>query len=339
MTSNKKKKAMQMTALKLSGSLATVAATALLAACTTFGHKGPGADDDGLAAANEKNTVVIQAGQTDPVVAGHDRQYWLDLRQQKDLNARMRGALATGEAESVVNLARARLAKHPGDAEALTMLAASLALTRNYDLAAYYASQLEKVQPGSPVALNIKGLAAMLMPRARMADFRMAQAYFQQAFNADGSQIAPGLNLGNLQLELGNAAGASQTFASVAGRCDHCTAALMGLGVSSSRAGEFDKAKAAFQAVLAKNPNHAGALYNLALVYQNGYNDNKQAETYLFKLLNDSRTKNVAMREKAQVVLRMIKGEANTDDRRAIADGGSTDDAEVLMTGADKDED
>ena len=63
--------------------------------------------------------------------------------------------------------------------------------------------------------------------------------------------------------------------------------------------------EAAFEAVLSKNSHHAGALYNLALVYKNGYHDRTKAEKYLFALLNESRTKNVALREKAQVVLRI----------------------------------
>lgn len=320
--------------------LLNVAAVAVLSgACSTFGAKGPGADDDGLAAGAGQSTVVIQAGQSDPVVASHDRRYWLDLRQKKDVQARLRGALATGEGEAAVQLAKARLAKHPGDPEATAELAAALVLTRNYELAAYYASQLDRLQPGNPIARNIRGLATMLGSKARMADFRRAEADFQQAFDADATQIAPGLNLGNLQLELGNAGGASQTFARVVERCGQCTPGLMGLGIALSRSQQWPKAEAAFQSVLARNPKHAAALYNLALVYKNGYHNKDKAEKCLFALLNDSRTKNVALRERAQVVLRIMKGEASQEERTAVADDETgKGDAEVLMTGAAKDD-
>jgi tetratricopeptide (TPR) repeat protein len=320
-------------------------AALLAAGCTSV---GPGARDEALAPTKDGGaTVVIQPGQEEPVVATHDRQYYLQQRRSKDPGQRLRGSLATGEAEAAIQLAKARLAKQPGDVEALTMLTSALALTKNYTLAAYYAGQLQRLQPGSPVALNIKGLAVMLSPKARLGDFKTAVGYFQEAFSADESQIAPGLNLGNLQLELGNAAAAAETFSQVAGRCGQCVAGLMGEGIALARSREYKKAEAAFQAVLSKRPNHAGALYNLALVYRNGYNNPKQAEKYLYSVLNDSHTKNVALKERAQVVLRMIKGEATRAERTEMADdeapaaqaGKETvkddpKDAELLMTGA-----
>lgn len=332
--------------LKQHSKLGLVLGFALAAqACTTFGHKKGGGDDDGLA--KSQDAVVTQVARLDPVVSNHDRKYWLDLRGSKALVPRLQGALATGEAEAAVGLAKAWLAQHPGDVQGMTMLAAALAMSRKYDLAAYYASLVEKAQPGNGTALNIKGLAIMLSPNRKVADYRVAMEYFKQAYEADASQIAPALNLASLQLELGNAGGAAATFEAAAARCDRCNASLMGMGIAYSRARQFDKAKGAFQDVLAKNPNHAGALYNLALVHRNGYNDNKQAEKYLFALLNDSRTKNTDLKERAQTVLRRMKGE-KTSDERMIADedepapaaptAEDEKDAELLMTGAELDD-
>src|SRR5690606_27569991 len=97
-------------------------------------------------------------------------------------------------------------------------------------------------------------------------------------------------NLGNLQLELGNATAASATFQQVVDRCGRCTVGLMGYGVASSRSGKYADATKAFDEVLSKNPNHGAALYNLALVQKNGYNNHKQAEKYLETMLAKSRT-------------------------------------------------
>lgn len=313
------------------------------AACTTFGRK------EGTPDKAPEGAVVHQPTRKDPVLSQHDRQYWVDLRQSKKLMPKLHGAMATGEAEVSVQLARAYLAKKPGDAQGLTMLAAALAMSRNYDLAAYYATLAERAQPGNSAALNIRGLAMMLGPNRRIADFQQAQELFRQSFEADATQVAAGMNLGALALEIGNASVAVQAFEEVVTRCNRCVAGLMGYGVAMSRTKSWDKANSAFAEVLKKKPNHPGALYNLALVQKNGYNNSKQAEQFLFALLNDSGTKDVAVRERAHTVLRMIKGEATREERTMIADGESSEggesakepslgderDAELLMTGSE----
>lgn len=309
-------------------------AVAAMTACTTMSKPSGG---KGL-------PVVQQQGQKEPVVASQSRSYWLDMRQAKAVLPRIDGALATGESQAAVDLARGYLAKHPGDAHAMTVLAAALALSRNYDLAAYYASVVERQHPGDAVALNIKGLAMMLQPKARASDYLRAADYFQRAMDADQSQIAPGLNLGGLQLEMGNAQAAALTFAKTAARCGGCTAANMGLGIAQERLKKHDAAVASFNAILGKSPNHAGALYNLALVYKNGYNDSKLAEKYLDQLLRKAKTRDPRLKDRAQTVLRSIKGEASHDERTAIAEddgevappkGNDKEDAELLMSGAE----
>lgn len=307
------------------------AAIALVAlsgtACTTL------AGGDQLTQA--KTTVVTQAGHKEPVVSAHDRNYWVDLRGKTAAMPKMNGALATGEAQAAIDLARDYLAKRPGDADGMTMMASALVMNRNYDLAAYYADLVIKARPNDPAALNIKGLAAMLTPRARVADFRRAQALFQASFDGDNRQVAAGLNLGALELELGNAAGAEQTFGQASKRCEECNVAMLGYGVASARAGHFAQAKGAFESVLKKNPSHSEALYQLALVQKNGYNNSKQAEKYLRQLLADPKIKNVAARERAQSVLRSMNGEASREERTQVAKGDDAKDAELLMTGAD----
>ena len=146
--------------------VAVVLAAAASSGCTTFGRKSDGDVNQAV-----KSTVVTQVGSKTPVVAGKDRNYYLEMRQKKDLRARTIGSLATGESDAAVGLAKARLAKNPGNAEALTQLAAALALTRNYELASYYATLADRVRPGNAETLNVRGLAAMLTPSAKMSDF------------------------------------------------------------------------------------------------------------------------------------------------------------------------
>src|SRR5688572_25402508 len=78
-------------------------ALAALSSCTTFGRQ----DQGGVA--GPSTIVVAQADDEDPTYSKHDRQYWLDQRQSTRLMPRLRGAMATGEAETSVQLAKARL--------------------------------------------------------------------------------------------------------------------------------------------------------------------------------------------------------------------------------------
>lgn len=311
----------------------------LVGACTTLGRRARVSDVERDSPAQ---AVVGQPHRKGAVVSSQPRKYWLNLRQSKQALPRIHGALATGEADAAVDLARAYLAKHPGDLHGLTLLAAALAMARSYEMADYYASLVLKTQPENAAALNIRGIAVMMKPRNKTADFRLAVEYFQRALSAEPTQIAAGMNLGSLQLELGDARAASSTFDDVVRRCGGCTEALMGQGIAAARSQEFDKAKTAFESVLAKNSRHPGALYQLALVHKNGFNNRKQAEKHLFALLNDPQGQaDQAMKERAQSVLRAMKGEKDIQERAMIADksdrssAADDQDAELLMSSSE----
>lgn len=333
-----------MTTMLTTKLITTLLAGALLAACTTSGKKTAG---EGDLAKSTGESVVQQQGRTEPVVSQHERKYWLDMRQSKGILPRIDGALATGEATAALDLARGYLAKHPGEPRAMMALSAALVMNRSYDLAAYYAGLVEKQQPGNAAALNVKGMAAMLTPKARLADFQKAIGFFQAALDADATHVAAGLNLGSLYLELGNAKAAGEVFAKTVQRCDDCTAALMGHGIAMARSQQKEKAVKSFEAVLARHGRHTGAMYQLALVYKNGYNDRKKAEKYLFQILAEKSPADQYAKERAQTVLRVLKGEASSEERTMIAeDEGETapaaakedkNDAELLMTGSEFD--
>lgn len=312
---------------------------ALSLGCVTLGKRTVSDQSDHQATANQ---VVAQPGQSEAVFSNKPREYWLSLRQSKQLLTRFSGALATGEAEEAVTLARSHLAKNPGDIQGLRFLAAALALNQKYELAEFYAGLVESQQPGDAFALNIRGIATMVRPKNRFLDYKRAEDYFARAFAADSRLIAAGLNLGSLRLELGDAKAALATFETVTQQCGGCSAGFMGQGIAASRTREFAKAKSAFEAVLAKNPRHAGALYHLALVYKNGYNDKKQAERHFLALLNDKGRKvDAYMKERANSALRAMKGEKNIEDRVMVAEGATPDssdeasDADLLMSSAE----
>jgi|GEM_PF-1057701 len=318
-----------------------VTASLSLAGCITTSSQYGAAGEGGVMPQSSvaRSGVVSQIGARDPLLAPHPRNYWLDQRQAKAMMPRAQAALATGEPELVVNMAKAKLARTPGDPGALTMLAAALTMSHQYDLAAYYAAQLEQVQPGNSFALNVKGMAAMLAHKTTMNDYRLAQDYFQKAMDNDPMQIAAGLNLGSLQLELGNARGAATVFKTVAERCGACTAAQIGYGRALARSGEFREAAAVFKDVLKKHPENPAAQYNLALVYKNGFHDKAKAQSYLVAVIKNSHNRDQSLKNRAQIVLRSLSGQKAMDERARLASdpapSADEQDAAILMTGAE----
>jgi len=318
-----------------------VTASLSLAGCITTSSQYGAAGEGGVMPQSSvaRSGVVSQIGARDPLLAPHPRNYWLDQRQAKAMMPRAQAALATGEPELVVNMAKAKLARTPGDPGALTMLAAALTMSHQYDLAAYYAAQLEQVQPGNSFALNVKGIAAMLAHKTTMNDYRLAQDYFQKAMDNDPMQIAAGLNLGSLQLELGNARGAATVFKTVAERCGACTAAQIGYGRALARSGEFREAAAVFKDVLKKHPENPAAQYNLALVYKNGFHDKAKAQSYLVAVIKNSHNRDQSLKNRAQIVLRSLSGQKAMDERARLASdpapSADEQDAAILMTGAE----
>ncbi len=280
------------------------------------------------------NTFVVQGQSQAYAYSTEERNYWLKSRASKTAKTQALGALATGEAESAVELARAALQKNPADISALSILASSLTVLKEYELAFYYADELEKVYPESALAANIKGLATMLKLKPRASDFALAKQYFRTAMERDSREIAAGLNLGYLELELGQHQSAQSIFEDVAQRSNkECLAATLGVGIASLRAGKPDIAKKALEEILAKNPNHPDALYHLALVYKNGYNNPEKARNYLTTLLKRTKIQNLAIKERASSTLRKMNGESPVKEREAIAQTESEDDALILQAG------
>lgn len=324
-------------------------------ACVTWSRGEKSAEGASGGAAGE--SVVSQIGDKGATISRRSRSYWLSQRDSKDLMARTKGALATGDADAAESFARAYLAKHPGDAEGFAMLASALMLGRKYELAAYYAAEADRLQPGKSRILNIKGLANALGTQRTIHDYQGSLALFKQAFESDERNIAAGLNLGSLYLEMGNPTAAAEVYAKVSERCGQCVPAQMGLGVSLARTKRYSDSVQAFDLVLKRVPNHSGALYHLAVVYKNGLKNPKKAEGYLYAILQSKGERNAAVRERANTLLRAIKGEADPSDRvlasddqdekrpgqsKANAKGSAgdnsaapVDDGELLMSGAE----
>jgi len=283
--------------------LLTILAT--VSSCATFGRKNSGP-------AYDPNSIVVQrSGQASPIITTHNRQFWVNLRQNSDDDAtRLYATLATGEWEAAEHEARKYLRQKPRSRAGLIVLTSALSLGKKFQLAAYYAKELEKQFPNDADALNVQALAVLMQPQNRIQDFRQAIELLERAVAADGRQIAAALNLANLQLMLGDSNAAASSFALAKTRCNNCRDALIGSGTANSRSGQYAQAKKDFQQVLSKDKNDQDALYRLALVENNGYNNRDQASKLLNQLLADRSASNL-LRERANVLLRRIEGRSD----------------------------
>jgi tetratricopeptide (TPR) repeat protein len=245
-----------------------------------------------------------------------DRDAWVQIRNStKNEHIRLYAALGAAEWDVAVSDARAFLQNRPQDEVALTVLAIGLAMKKNYSMAAYYANLLNQYHPGNPEVYNILGLAAMNKPGATFQDYQLAKEYFEKAFDGSGQQIASGLNLAHLNLEMGNAEAARDIFQAVRPRCGDCIEAMMGYGIASSRLRDFAKAEEVFNEILKRDAHNPYARFYLALVARYGRNDNKAAISHLTALVEDPEIKNVEMQRKGNFLLRRIQAEVYSEPK------------------------
>ncbi len=287
-------------------------ATSLLLAhgCNTTGTTSNASKEvSGIKMGFAEDPIVLQtSGKTLMKQISRDR--WVSLRNSsKSELVRLYANLGAAEWDIAIADARKYLENHPQDETAITVLALALTMKQNYSLAGYYAKLLDKYHPGNPEVKNILGLAEMSRPGATFEDFKEAIRYFESAFNASETQIASGMNLAQLHLEMGNLEASRDVFHAVYSRCGKCTQAGLGYGIALARLQDYAKAEEAFHDVLDSDKHNPFARYYLALVAKYGRNDNQAAMDNLQAMLNDTEAKNIEMQRKANFLLRRIQAQ------------------------------
>ncbi len=281
-----------------------------LSACTTLSGTNPGDARKGASKLSYSKSPIVHQTNGRNIMRKLDRDAWVEIRNSsKSEHVKLYGALGAAEWDVAVQDAHTYLQNHPQDEVALTVLAISLAMKQNYSMSAYYADLLNQYHPGNPEVHNLLGLALMNKAGASYADFQAAKKEFELAFDGSGQQIASGLNLAHLNLQMGNAEAARDIYQAVKPRCGDCTEANMGYGIALSRLREFGKAEVVFSDLLKKDPHSPYARFYLALVAKYGRNDNKAAIGQLTALVEDPEIKNVEMQRKANFLLRRIQAE------------------------------
>jgi len=284
-------------------------AIAALSACTTTGKRNDLASNSKL-----QDPIVGQSGSSNFVISKIKRKHWIQIRKStKNPSKKLYATLAAGAWDAAEIEARNHLQKHPKDEGALTALIIASSMQRKHPLAAYYAGLLEKYHQPSAESLNARGLAAVTAPKASIEDFQKAVQLFHQSFYSTTTEIAAGLNLGRLYLELGDAQGASEIFAEARKRCNDCLPSLIGNGVANSRLRNLDRARTAFKLVLKVDPYHPQALYRLALISKE---DRKleQAKRYLDLLMVHSKSKDYVITKKAEELVRTLDSQSDVSN-------------------------
>jgi tetratricopeptide (TPR) repeat protein len=259
--------------------------------------------------------VVIQSKAKEPMISGSNSEHWIQLKNNAASKNRVYGYMATGAWTSGIEEARKNLEETPGDPALTTALAASYAGLGNYEMAGYYASLALKSNSTNSDAMNLIGLRIMTRLGNRRIDYEEAMAWYRRAAEIDGTHIAALLNMGNLQLELGDAAGARNSFSSASSRCQECFAAQYGIGLASARSGSWQQAASIFQSIINKDKTRAEAQYQLAIVYKNGLSNAQKAIQLLQDIVSDSdgRFRHAgSVKRVANITLRRLKANDRT---------------------------
>lgn len=284
-----------------------VSSLLLATACNTTGTGGDKGTDAKLDFA-DKPIVLQTSGKT--LMKQITRDRWVAIRNStKSEHIKLYADLGAAEWDAGITDSRNYLQNHPQDEVALTVLALALTMKQNYSLAGYYAKLLDKYHPGNPEVKNILGLVAMSKPGATFEDYKEAIRLFEGAFNSSQTQIASGMNLAQLHLEMGNLEASRDVFHAVYSRCGKCSEAGLGYGIALARLQSFAKAEDTFNDVLSDDKHNPYARYYLALIAKYGKNDNQEAMSQLQAMLDDTESKNMEMQRKANFLLRRIQAQ------------------------------
>jgi len=216
--------------------------------------------------------------------------------------------LEKGDYEGAEKTARAQLAKAPADPQAMLALSASLLMSRNIELADYYANRLAKFQSvEQSSAKNIHGIARMLfgVGTGRNEYLEEAASIFRESLSASGNQVAAALNLGELELMRGRAGDSIAAFEQAAQRCGECRPAIHGRGMAALRARQFDLAKDSFKMLVKRDDKDDEAQYQLAVTEYYGFQEVDAASRRLKDLATGGKDSRV--RPMAESLLRKLR--------------------------------
>ncbi len=271
-----------------------------------------------------KELIMIATGEKSPLLPEAGSFNWVEMSESTASNRdKLYGLLAIGESEAAIDEAHKLLEIQPGDANVILALGVAFGIKHNYEMAGYYGDIVLKLKPENSDAMNLIGLRIMMASGNRRVDYEDAMAWFRKSSDNDNTHVAGLLNMGYLQLDLGDAQTAVESFGLASSRCGKCSTAQFGLGLAAARSANWSAAKSAFEGILSQDKTRADAQYQLALVHKNGTGDRNHAISLLQGIVSDEDgrfQKSVTIKRVANVTLRQLKA---TDRDGAFPSEGS----------------
>lgn len=133
---------MQMRHILKTLTMLTISTQMLQACASLSGNHSTGEQSN-------KAFTIVQQTNGNEVMTQIDRETWVQLRKAANSQeVKLYATLGAKEWEVAASDARAYLRDNPKNKTALTVLATSLAMQKNYALAAYYGSLLNRYYPG-----------------------------------------------------------------------------------------------------------------------------------------------------------------------------------------------
>jgi tetratricopeptide (TPR) repeat protein len=227
-------------------------------------------------------------------------------------------ALSEERWDSVIQLAERHLQAHPGNEDAFLFLAIAFAAKGQIDRAQFYAELALKGRPKHSLALNLLGV----LQRQRavlMEDYREAIAYFNLAHQAAPDSLAPILNLGSINLEVGNFEAAYTDFNKARKICSSCLAAALGAAASAQALGRFQEAEEDFRLILDQNAEHPLANYLLAVQTFYVKGEVEKSQRFLENVL-EADTADADMRSQARELMTRIEAKQLDKERKKASE-------------------
>lgn len=244
-----------------------------------------------LLAVDNPALMSSQTGKTGIVVKG-------DGESDKD---EIIAAMSEKQWDLAVSLSRSFLTKYPGNTDALAFLASSYITLDDYPKARFYANMVLKSDPKNSIALNASGIINWKQAIV-LEDFRQALGFFNVANQVTNKDFASALNLGFMQLRLGNLESSWTEFRNAEKACSNCIMAKIGKALAAQRLGKYDESYSSLNDALELDEEHPLVAYLLAIYYLEEKSDVETAKEWADKVADSSRA-DYELQEKAREVV------------------------------------
>ncbi len=145
------------------------------------------------------------------------------------------------------------LKQHPGDKQAIKALAFKALREARLAQASLLTDMLLRQDPKDPMALNLMGLILWQKSHS-LEDDRRALTYFLLAVESGPQLAAARLNLGLMNLRLGQIEAAQKEFTKVKNLCPACSTAWLGTALVAYQQGLFELAQRDIEQALLLRP-------------------------------------------------------------------------------------